>query len=149
MVVAALDDGQELIGLNEIYFGHPSHQSSRYIVSTSDGQRERHSSSGVVVSHRHRRDRLVRLDRPAARRRARAARPGRAGAVLVRPGGLAVAGDRGHAHGRQPTRGRALELTSEGEQAVVFADGVETDHLTLAWGQRVTVTVANRQLLLL
>src|SRR6185369_2698869 len=49
MVGATLDDGQELLGLNEVYIGHPTHQSSRYLLSTSDGQAERQSSSGVVV----------------------------------------------------------------------------------------------------
>src|SRR5262245_56236825 len=49
MVSAQLDDGQELLGLNEVYFGHITHQSARYVVSTPSGERERHSSSGVVV----------------------------------------------------------------------------------------------------
>ncbi|MFC7481824.1 hypothetical protein ACFQX7_19740 [Luedemannella flava] len=34
MVAACLDDGQELLGLNEIYFGHATHQSSRYRCAT-------------------------------------------------------------------------------------------------------------------
>src|SRR5205814_9496039 len=49
MVAAHLDDGQELVGLNEVYLGHATHQASRYTLSTVDGRRERQSSSGVVV----------------------------------------------------------------------------------------------------
>ena len=52
MVRAALDDGQELVGLNEVYVGHASHQSARYLLTVADGgpgRRERHSSSGVVI----------------------------------------------------------------------------------------------------
>src|SRR4051812_8645468 len=49
MVVARLDDGQELYGLNEVYIGHASHQSARYLLTTSDGRRERQSSSGLIV----------------------------------------------------------------------------------------------------
>src|SRR5439155_6173289 len=49
MVAARLDDGQELVGLNEVYLGHVTHQSARYTLSTVDGRRERQSSSGVVV----------------------------------------------------------------------------------------------------
>jgi hypothetical protein len=49
MVAAFLDDGQELSGLNEVYCGHTTHQSSRYVLSTPDGRHERQSSSGVLV----------------------------------------------------------------------------------------------------
>jgi hypothetical protein len=44
-----VDDGQELRALNEIFVGHPSHQSVRYRIATPDALSERHSSSGVLV----------------------------------------------------------------------------------------------------
>ena len=71
--VAVLDDGQELVGLNEVYVGHQTHQSSRYVLATPDGR----AGAALVVGrggrHRHRRHRLVRLDRAERGRRAAAA----------------------------------------------------------------------------
>ena len=48
MVVAEADDGQRLEALNEVFVGHPSHQTARYTVTVPGGS-ERQASSGVVV----------------------------------------------------------------------------------------------------
>jgi hypothetical protein len=42
--------------------------------------------------------------------------------------------------------GEEVELTSESERLVVFADGLESDALELSWGQRVRVGVSERRL---
>jgi hypothetical protein len=146
MVAATLDDGQRLIGLNEIYFGHGSHQSARYSLSTPEGRRERHSSSGVVVgtgtgatgwcaSLSRERAEAPELPAPTAAQLCwfvREAWPSPATGVGLTSGLLAA--------------GQSLELVSEGEQLVCFADGIETDRLALAWGQRVSICVAEQSL---
>lgn len=146
MVLARLDDGQELLGLNEIYLGHPSHQSTRYVLSTVDGQRERQSSSGIVVGTGTgatgwcasiARERADGPPLPAAEEAAlcwfvREAWPSPATEVGLTAGRLAD--------------GEPLEVVSESERLVVFADGLESDHLAVAWGQRVSIGVAPKRL---
>ncbi|MDI1464218.1 hypothetical protein QEZ54_24890 [Catellatospora sp. KI3] len=146
MVVATLDDGQQLAGLNEVYVGHQSHQSSRYLVTTPEGGRERHSSSGVLVgtgtgatgwcaSVALERGMNETLPGPEAGELCwfvREAWPSQATGVRFTAGRIAP--------------GQHLSLTSESERLVVFADGVESDHLVLTWGQRVDIGPSPRHL---
>ena len=53
MVKAVLDDGQALTALNEIFIGHHSHQSARYVLTFSGESEEHQSSSGHHRLHWH------------------------------------------------------------------------------------------------
>ncbi|MFZ6873817.1 sugar kinase [Undibacterium sp. Di27W] len=49
MAVARLNNGQTMLGVNDIFIGPRSHISAHYTIQ-SDGQQERQSSSGIIVS---------------------------------------------------------------------------------------------------
>ncbi len=148
MVAATLDDGQRLLGLNEVYLGHPTHQSSRYLLATPDGHRERQSSSGVIVGTgtgatgwcasiaRERATVPVPPgpEEPALCWYVREAWPSPATGVALTAGRLSA--------------GETLELTCESELLVGFADGVESDRLSLRWGQRISFGTADQHLTL-
>ena len=48
MVRAITDDGQVLDALNEVYLGHPHHQSARYLLQVGGATAELQSSSGLL-----------------------------------------------------------------------------------------------------
>ena len=146
MVSARLDDGQELMGLNDMYVGHPSHQSSRYLIRVPDGGSERHSSSGIVIgtgtgatgwcsSIKH--DRAGAPPLPAA--------DATTLVWFVREAWLSPATGTSLTSGVLDGAGR-LEVTAQAEGLVAFSDGLESDRLTLAYGQRLTIGVADRRL---
>lgn len=148
MVSATLDDGQTLSALNEVYIGHRSHQSARYLLQTPKGATERHSSSGVLVgtgtgatgwcrSAWQERKSPVELPSPDQ-------------AVLswfVREAWPSPATGTQHTQGLV-REDQALRVTAESD-LVIFGDGIESDALSLTWGQTARIAVAATRLRLL
>ncbi|SHI85557.1 ATP-NAD kinase [Tessaracoccus bendigoensis DSM 12906] len=145
MVIIRTDDGQELTALNEIYVGQPTHQSARYRIEV-DGRTERQSSSGLIVGTGTgstgwcaslQRGTEPSLPLPGAGDPelvwfVREAWPSPSTGVSLAWGGLAD--------------GAELALVVESDTLVAFGDGIESDRLTLGWGQRVTIARADRML---
>ncbi|MFE6233809.1 hypothetical protein [Cellulosimicrobium sp. NPDC057862] len=144
MVRAELDDGQHLTALNEVFVGHPSHQSARYTLRCAAGE-ERQSSSGVLVatgtgatgwwaSLAHDRG-----GRPAPGRTehrlgwfVREAWPSPATGATLTEGVVEDGAD--------------VALTVASDRLVVFGDGMEDDRLVATWGQTVTIRPAEAPL---
>jgi hypothetical protein len=146
MVEAVSDDGQRLLALNEVYVGQPSHQTARYTIGVPDGTSERQGSSGILIgtgtgatgwcrsAWLERRSALVLPEptTPALCWFVREAWPSPATGTRLTEGAL--------------TEADALTLTVESDGLIAFGDGIESDALTLSWGQTLTVRVARRKL---
>lgn len=145
MVEARLDDGQHLLALNEVFVGHPSHQTARYDLHTPDGSGEAQASSGVIVAtgtgatgwcrsvalERHS---SLALPAPAEPRLVwfvREAWPSPATRTTLTEGELV---------------GTELALTITSDRLVAFGDGIEADALTVTWGQTVRIGTSSKAL---
>ncbi|MCG2799549.1 MAG: hypothetical protein L6367_13565, partial [Cellulomonas sp.] len=148
LVRAILDDGTALDALNDVFVGHPSHQSARYRLHVPGAGPERQSSSGLVVA----------TGTGATGWAASLAR-GRPDAPALPASGEADLAWFVREAWPSPTTGTALtagrlaadaalELIVESDALVVFGDGLEADRLTATWGQTVSVTTSDRRLAL-
>jgi NAD kinase len=148
MAAARTDDGQELLGLNEVYVGHRSHQSARYLLRVGD-RRERQSSSGLIVGTGTGATgwcaSIAGDQIPAGRWPA----PDEAALLwFVREAWPSPDTGTTLVTGRLSGADQHLTLVSESDGLVAFADGVESDHLNLAWGQQVHLGLAGQRLTL-
>ena len=145
MVEALLDDGQTLIALNEIFVGHPSHQSARYKLR-SEGGEERQSSSGVIVSTGTGATGWCRSVWQQSNSGLELPAPTDSRLVwFVREAWPSPATGTTRVEGELATPA-SLGLVAETDGLVVFGDGIESDRLTLAWGQQVEVRLSSRAL---
>lgn len=149
MLRAELDDGQALHALNEVYVGHRTHQSSKYLIRAG-GKEEYQSSSGLLVAtgtgatgwarsvHRNRVTE-VSLPTPEEKRLVflvREAWPSKGTGTTLTDGSI---GPR-----------ESLEVVSRlNEDGIVFGDGIEQDALELLWGRRLQVRLADQPLRLM
>lgn len=145
MVEAKLDDGQHLLALNEVFIGHPSHQTARYELHTPDAGGEAQASSGVIVatgtgatgwcrSVAQERNSALRLPLPTEPRLVwlvREAWPSPATGTTLTEGELL---------------GTGLSLIAQSDRLVAFGDGIEADALSLTWGQGVRIGQSTRAL---
>lgn len=137
MVEAVSDDGQRLLALNEVYVGHPGHQTARYRIADA----ERQASSGVLVgtgtgatgwcgsAWRERRSTLA-LPTPTERRLA----------WFVREAWSSPSTGVERTEGSITDEPLVVDVESDG--LVVFGDGIEQDRVQLGWGQRLEVRLA-------
>jgi len=144
MVQVRTDDGQSLTALNEVMIGQPGHQSARYTLEV-DGRTERQSSSGIIVSTGTGATGWCRsIARIQAPQLGLPTPTDRTLVWFVREPWPSPATGADLVAGR--LAGGGLEIRVESDQLVAFGDGMESDRLLLSWGQRVSVTVAERTL---
>ena len=142
LAAAQLDDGQRLLALNEIFAGHRSHQSARYVLRQA-GEEERQSSSGVLVTTGTGATGWARPVNGERRRPLDLPAPAEAAlAFLVREPFPSVSTGT-HLDGARLGEREVLELVSEmDEGGVLFADGIEDDRLEFPFGARARFEVA-------
>lgn len=145
MVEANTGEGLSLLALNELFIGHRSHQSARYVVQVG-GSEEFQSSSGLIVATgtgltgwaksimtaTHRGFDIA----PEESRAAFFARepwPSRTSGCDIAAGEIA--------------RDASLTVLSRiNEGGVIFADGIEQDFLHFDWGVEAQVHLSNKRL---
>lgn len=143
MARAATDDGQDVIALNEIYFGHAGQQSARYVLNCG-GRLVRQSSSGLIAatgtgatgwaaSISRERHSPMHLPSPEDRQLAWFAREPWPGPGL-------------DADTSEGVITNELVITCQSDELVLFADGIERDHVNVHWGQDITISCARRKL---
>lgn len=144
MVEAALDSGEKLMALNEIFVGHRSHQSARYRIETPAGA-EDHSSSGLIVASGTGASGWARSIMEATHEPLPLDPEERAVAFFVREPFPSIATQNRIRSGKLVRA--SLSVTSRmNEGGVIFADGIEQDFLTFNWGRQVRVAASERVL---
>ena len=144
MVEAVLDDGQRVLALNEVFVGHESHQSARYLIRYA-GQEEHQSSSGIVVTTGTGATgwgRSISLERHTV---LQLPEPSEAGlAFFVREAWPSPTFGARLTEGLLGSSDRLVVVSELNDGGVVFGDGIESDRVEFGWGVQASVGVARQ-----
>lgn len=158
MALAALNNGQQLHAVNDLFIGPKSHGSARYTLQHA-GQCERQSSSGVIVSTglgstgwfsslvAGANGLLVGLTEKAVRSVVPAALPWDTDHLLftVREPFPSQTTATGLVFGRIDKETPLLLESHMPERGVIFSDGFESDFLEFNSGAKATIRIAERE----
>jgi len=145
MVQSELDDGQKLLALNEIFIGHRSHQSARYDIDAG-GSHEFQSSSGLIVSSGTGATGWARSIMQSTHMQIPLGVDEAALAFFIREPFPSVSSGTTVRQGKIDAQNPIRVVSRMNEGGVVFADGIEQDHLSFDWGRIAQVSVAARRL---
>ncbi|MBI2668347.1 NAD(+)/NADH kinase [Candidatus Woesearchaeota archaeon] len=156
MAEVRLNDGQTLLALNDFYVGRNNHVSARYEIQLSP-QRERQSSSGIIISTGTGSTGWLTSVMMGAYRLADVKQPSKevpfprdAPYLLfaVREPFPSKTTGTNLIYG-QITRDKPLQIHSHmPENGVIFSDGIESDYLTFNSGCRATIAPAEKKVYL-
>ncbi|WP_170573528.1 NAD(+)/NADH kinase [Ruegeria atlantica] len=148
MVEARLGNGDGLVALNELFVGHRSHQSARYIIRDGDNE-EYQSSSGVIVSTGTGATGWAKSIMTATHQHLQLSPTERIAVYFSREPWPSQVSGCTLSSGLVRSSGGLLLTSRINEGGVIFADGVEQDFLQFDWGQQVRIGIAARTLNLL
>ncbi|MGA3036662.1 MAG: hypothetical protein ABSE64_04175 [Vulcanimicrobiaceae bacterium] len=146
MVQATLEDGQQLLALNEIFIGHRSHQSARYQLRV--GQRAEHqSSSGLIVSTGTGSTGWARSINAERRSSVQLPKPMDSELALFVREAFPGSGFQATLTETVVHRDESVVVTSEMDDAgVIFGDGIEDDRIPFGFGAQASISVAANRL---
>ena len=145
MVEARLDDGQSLTALNELFIGHQSHQSARYLMQC-DGREEFQSSSGVIVSTGTGLTGWARSILSATGRTADFSPEDQQAVYFTREPWPSQKTGNDLVFGEVCQETGVSLVSRMNDGGVIFADGMEQDYLRFDWGIKVRIALSSRTL---
>lgn len=145
MVEARLDDGQSIVALNEIFIGHSSHQSARYVLNYGAIE-EFQSSSGLIIATGTGFTGWAKSIL-ATRNLTQSCDPEEQAAhFFSREPWPSKNSGTSLSHGVINKRKHLQIVSRMNEGGVIFADGIEQDFLRFNWGMKSTITISNKRL---
>jgi hypothetical protein len=143
MVEARLESGEHLLALNEIFIGHSTHQSARYLIKFGDHQ-EVHSSSGIIISSGTGTTGWARSIMEATRHSVAIQPDEKRLAFFVREPFPSIATKTDLQSGELQYND-SLQVTSMmNDGGTIFADGIEKDRLAFDWGRIASIGLSQK-----